>query len=246
MRIKTLKRNTSNVIRKVMEARQAKVSQINLNLNVLLRQKKDVERELHEQSDAPGATGGLHPPVPAPCFPRLPPSIHTAHLLPILSAHHSRPHHQPPLPSPTPHPRQPQLVPEHPGCKPATLPVPGISCTAPASPPAPPPAPLPAPSGTPTGEQRAAWSAGLAADERQQENRQLAEKHRVLERGIEQKSEEIAKTEAMAADVREAVCETSQSSICRRGRPSPSRLRLPARGIPARALPPCSPCPAAP
>ena len=49
MRIKTLKRNTSNVIKKTIEARQAKVSQINLNLNVLLRQKKDVERELHER-----------------------------------------------------------------------------------------------------------------------------------------------------------------------------------------------------
>ena len=48
MRIKTLKRNTSNVIRKAMEARQTKTSQTNLNLNVLLRQKKDVEREIHE------------------------------------------------------------------------------------------------------------------------------------------------------------------------------------------------------
>ena len=48
MRIKTLKRNTSNVIRKALEARQTKVSQINLNLNVLLRQAKDVERALHE------------------------------------------------------------------------------------------------------------------------------------------------------------------------------------------------------
>ena len=46
MRIKTLKRNTSNVIRKAMEARQTKVSQINLNLNVLLRQAKDVERAI--------------------------------------------------------------------------------------------------------------------------------------------------------------------------------------------------------
>ena len=35
--IKTLKRNTSNVIKKTIEVRQAKVSQINLNLNVLLR-----------------------------------------------------------------------------------------------------------------------------------------------------------------------------------------------------------------
>ena len=37
MRIKPLKRNPSNVIRKVLEARQAKVLQINLNLNVLKR-----------------------------------------------------------------------------------------------------------------------------------------------------------------------------------------------------------------
>ena len=50
MRIKTLKRNTSNVIRKAMEARQTKVSQITLNLNVLLRQAKDVERALHERA----------------------------------------------------------------------------------------------------------------------------------------------------------------------------------------------------
>ena len=49
-----------------MEARQAKVSQINLNLNVLLRQKKDVERELYELAvaaragDSPG--GGADAP----------------------------------------------------------------------------------------------------------------------------------------------------------------------------------------
>ena len=52
MRIKTLKRNTSNVIRKAMEARQTKVSQINLNLNVLLRQAKDVERAIHDKKVA--------------------------------------------------------------------------------------------------------------------------------------------------------------------------------------------------
>jgi len=46
MRIKTLKRNTSNVLRRLAETRQARVSQINLNLNVLLRQKKDVQRHL--------------------------------------------------------------------------------------------------------------------------------------------------------------------------------------------------------
>lgn len=48
MRIKTLQRNTTNVVRKLGEVRQAKVSQVNLNLNVLLRQQKDVEREMHE------------------------------------------------------------------------------------------------------------------------------------------------------------------------------------------------------
>jgi len=106
MRIKTLKRNTSNVIRKVMEARQAKVSQINLNLNVLLRQKKDVERELHERGagDAVGSS---------------------------------------------------------------------------------------------------------------EEGKQLEAKHTVLERGIALKTDEIALTEGMSAEVREAVCETSQTSICR-------------------------------
>ena len=59
MRIKTLKRNTSNVIRRAMEARQTKVSQINLNLNVLLRQAKDVEREMHERRHGGGGGGGV-------------------------------------------------------------------------------------------------------------------------------------------------------------------------------------------
>jgi len=67
MRIKTLKRNTSNVLRKAMEARQTKLSQINLNLNVLLRQAKDVERELHDRSLATvgeGADEAQASPVP--------------------------------------------------------------------------------------------------------------------------------------------------------------------------------------
>lgn len=58
MRIKTLKRNTSNVLRKATEVRQTKISQINLNLNVLLRQAKDVERELHDSSIALASSGG--------------------------------------------------------------------------------------------------------------------------------------------------------------------------------------------
>ena len=48
MRIKTLKRNTNNVIRKAQEAMQSKITLINLNLNVLLRQRKGVEGALDE------------------------------------------------------------------------------------------------------------------------------------------------------------------------------------------------------
>eukprot|EP00736_Rhodelphis_marinus_P003488 Rmarinus@m.14061 len=55
MRIKTLKRNATNIIKKATEAKQAKVSQVNLNMNVLLRQKKDIERELAERTHLPEA-----------------------------------------------------------------------------------------------------------------------------------------------------------------------------------------------
>ena len=48
MRIKTLKRNTNNVIRKAQEAMNAKISLINLNLNVLLRQRKGIQGALEE------------------------------------------------------------------------------------------------------------------------------------------------------------------------------------------------------
>ena len=48
MRIKTLKRNTNNVIRKAQEAMHAKISLINLNLNVLLRQRKGIQGVLEE------------------------------------------------------------------------------------------------------------------------------------------------------------------------------------------------------
>ena len=111
MRIKTLKRNTSNVIKKTIEARQAKVSQINLNLNVLLRQKKDVERELHE--------------------------------------------------------REAQLV----------------------------------------------LKEGRMAES--EEMQQLRAKLKVLDEGIELKTAEIAHVDGLSADVKQGVCETSQTSICR-------------------------------
>ena len=49
MRIKTLKRNTTNVVRKAQESKQVRTSHINLNLNVLLRQTKDIQRKIESQ-----------------------------------------------------------------------------------------------------------------------------------------------------------------------------------------------------
>lgn len=57
MRIKTLKRNTTNVIRAAREAKQARASHTSLNLNVLLRQKKDIEREVDEAVWLPPPSG---------------------------------------------------------------------------------------------------------------------------------------------------------------------------------------------
>lgn len=48
MRIKTLKRNTTNVIKKASEFKYTRIHSINLNLNVLLRLQKELERELDE------------------------------------------------------------------------------------------------------------------------------------------------------------------------------------------------------
>jgi Leucine-rich repeat (LRR) protein len=48
MRIKTMKRNCTNVLKKAQEAKQSAVSQNNLSLNVLVRAMKDIERELDE------------------------------------------------------------------------------------------------------------------------------------------------------------------------------------------------------
>ena len=48
MRIKTLKRNTSNLIKKAQQFRQTKLSEVNLSLNVLIRMSKELERELEE------------------------------------------------------------------------------------------------------------------------------------------------------------------------------------------------------
>lgn len=48
MRIKTLKRNMSNVIRKAKEETRASESRINMSLSILLRQYKEVQREIDE------------------------------------------------------------------------------------------------------------------------------------------------------------------------------------------------------
>eukprot|EP00756_Hemistasia_phaeocysticola_P022288 Hpha_TRINITY_DN15823_c2_g1::TRINITY_DN15823_c2_g1_i1::g.189078::m.189078 len=48
MRIKTLRRNTSNLIKKAAQFKLTKFSEINLSLNVLVRLAKELERELEE------------------------------------------------------------------------------------------------------------------------------------------------------------------------------------------------------
>ncbi len=48
MRIKTLKRNSSNVTKRAAQYMFKRINEINLNLNVLLRLKKELERELDE------------------------------------------------------------------------------------------------------------------------------------------------------------------------------------------------------
>eukprot|EP00854_Cymbomonas_tetramitiformis_P014094 gene14094-16667_t len=48
MRIKTLRRNTTNALRRAQEGKQSKVGQANLMLNTLIRQQKDIEREIEE------------------------------------------------------------------------------------------------------------------------------------------------------------------------------------------------------
>jgi Leucine-rich repeat (LRR) protein len=53
MRIKTMKRNCTNVLKKAQEAKQAAISQNNLSLNVLVRARKDVEREVDERQFLP-------------------------------------------------------------------------------------------------------------------------------------------------------------------------------------------------
>eukprot|EP01060_Flectonema_neradi_P000041 TRINITY_DN1003_c2_g1_i2.p1 TRINITY_DN1003_c2_g1~~TRINITY_DN1003_c2_g1_i2.p1 ORF type:complete len:945 (+),score=163.98 TRINITY_DN1003_c2_g1_i2:87-2921(+) len=58
MRIKTLKRNTSNLVKKADQFRQTKHSEVNLALNVLCRMAKELERELEEAKRLPNIETG--------------------------------------------------------------------------------------------------------------------------------------------------------------------------------------------
>jgi len=58
MRIKTMKRNTTNVIKVAVRAKKNCVSQINLSLNVLVKTRKDIQREIDERQHLPAITGG--------------------------------------------------------------------------------------------------------------------------------------------------------------------------------------------
>eukprot|EP01012_Entosiphon_sulcatum_P022397 TRINITY_DN2733_c0_g1_i1.p1 TRINITY_DN2733_c0_g1~~TRINITY_DN2733_c0_g1_i1.p1 ORF type:complete len:1527 (-),score=315.85 TRINITY_DN2733_c0_g1_i1:41-4621(-) len=49
MRIKTLKRNTNNALKRSLFAKQNKVNELNVGLNVLIKQCKSLEREITEQ-----------------------------------------------------------------------------------------------------------------------------------------------------------------------------------------------------
>eukprot|EP00741_Cyanophora_paradoxa_P011210 tig00020554_g10830.t1 len=48
MRIKTLKRNTTNIVKRAFDSRTGKIAQINTCVSALIRQRRDIERELEE------------------------------------------------------------------------------------------------------------------------------------------------------------------------------------------------------
>eukprot|EP01063_Lacrimia_lanifica_P008591 TRINITY_DN15672_c0_g1_i1.p1 TRINITY_DN15672_c0_g1~~TRINITY_DN15672_c0_g1_i1.p1 ORF type:complete len:1553 (+),score=713.90 TRINITY_DN15672_c0_g1_i1:108-4766(+) len=70
MRIKTLRRNTSNLIKKASQFRQTKLSEVNLSLNVLVRMTKELEREIEEVQQLPPPQGQTEEtqidPIPLP------------------------------------------------------------------------------------------------------------------------------------------------------------------------------------
>ena len=53
-----MKRNTTSVLRKALAIKQDQISEINLNLNVLIRMKKELEREIEESQFFEGGGGG--------------------------------------------------------------------------------------------------------------------------------------------------------------------------------------------
>lgn len=57
MRIKTIQRNASNVIRVMKKAEQMKLSIINTNINAMIRLIKDVEKEMGELTNLPPGKG---------------------------------------------------------------------------------------------------------------------------------------------------------------------------------------------
>ena len=57
MRIKTIQRNASNVIRVMKKAEQMKLSIINTNINAMIRLVKDVEKEQGEMLNLPEGKG---------------------------------------------------------------------------------------------------------------------------------------------------------------------------------------------
>ena len=55
MRIKTLKRNTTNVVRRSREAKFALIEQIDRDLKMLIKHQKDIEREIHDEAVLSGS-----------------------------------------------------------------------------------------------------------------------------------------------------------------------------------------------
>lgn len=65
MRIKTMRRNASSLARAASQLRQARLSEVHLSLNVLIRMARELERELAEDRHLPPPPAGSAPP-PAP------------------------------------------------------------------------------------------------------------------------------------------------------------------------------------
>jgi hypothetical protein len=60
MRIKTLKRNTTNILRKGREALSARKAQLSKNINALIRMQKSIERTIEMDKISGSVDAGLH------------------------------------------------------------------------------------------------------------------------------------------------------------------------------------------